>query len=238
MRLDVYLVQQQFFPSREKAKQAIAEGTVLVNQQPAAKAGMEIHATDHIEVTAHELLKYVSAGGWKLEKAIHDFHFDFSNKTVLDIGASTGGFTDCALQHGASLVYAVDVGSNQLHPSLQQHPRIISLEQTNIKDFPLPQLVDVVVMDVSFTSQVPVLALIPSFLKEEGVLISLIKPQFELDQKIKFTNGIVTNEKLRQQAVEKVIAAAASCGLHLQQLTTAPLHEKKNVEYLGMFVKR
>ena len=105
----------------------------------------------------------------------------------------------------------------------------------NIKDFKLETPVDAVVMDLSFTSQVPVLPLLPRFLKDNGALISLIKPQFELDQKIKFTNGIVTDEKLRQQAVQKVTAAAINCGFLLKELTTAPIHEKKNVEYLALF---
>lgn len=237
MRLDVYLVEQGLFPSREKAKQAIGAGYVLVNQKPAAKAGVLIATDDQIEVITHNLLQYVSAGGFKLEKAIRDFQFDFAGKTVLDVGASTGGFTDCALQHNAALVYTVDVGSDQLHSSLRSHARVKVTEQTNVKDFKLEAPVDVVVMDLSFTSQVPVLPLLPRFLKDKGFLISLIKPQFELDQKIKFTNGIVTDEKLRQQAVQKVTVAAANCGFVLKQLTTAPLHEKKNIEYLALFEK-
>jgi 23S rRNA (cytidine1920-2'-O)/16S rRNA (cytidine1409-2'-O)-methyltransferase len=238
MRLDVYLVEKGLFPSREKAKHAIGAGYVLVNQKTATKAGVIIAADDAVEVITHNLLRYVSAGGFKLEKAIHDFQFDFTGKTVLDAGASTGGFTDCALQHGAALVYTVDVGSNQLHSSLRNHPRVVVTEQMNIKDFKLEAPVDVVVMDLSFTSQVPVLSLLPRFLKDNGALISLIKPQFELDQKIKFTNGIVTDEKLRQQAVQKVTAAAITCGFVLKHLTTAPLYEKKNIEYLALFEKK
>ncbi|XVJ64905.1 MAG: TlyA family RNA methyltransferase [Lacibacter sp.] len=204
MRLDVYLVEQKLFPSREKAKQAIGAGYVLVNQKPATKAGVTIAQDDVVQITAHNLLQYVSAGGFKLEKAIRDFQFDFAGKTVLDVGASTGGFTDCALQHEAALVYTVDVGSDQLHPSLRSHARVIVTEQTNVKDFKLEAPVDVVVMDLSFTSQVPVLPLLPRFLKDKGFLISLIKPQFELDQKIKFTNGIVTDKNSGNRRYKKL----------------------------------
>lgn len=238
MRLDVLLVAQQHFPSREKAKMAIREGLVRVNGKPATKAGQEIEENDIVEVSAHTLLKYVSAGGFKLEKAIQDFSFSFKDKTVLDIGTSTGGFTDCALQHGASLVHAIDVGSQQLHPQLRHHPRVVSVENTDIKDYRTNLLFDVAVMDVSFTSQTPMHPYIGKMLKEDGALIALIKPQFELDQRIRLSGGIVKDKKLHLRVLRKVIDSAAAHGLFLHRITTAPLQEDKNVEYLGLFLKQ
>jgi 23S rRNA (cytidine1920-2'-O)/16S rRNA (cytidine1409-2'-O)-methyltransferase len=238
MRLDVYLVEKGFFPSRQKAKSAIDSGWVSVNGKIAAKAGVEITPKDVIEIKAHDLLKYVSAGGFKLEKAIREFRLDFKGKTVLDVGASTGGFTDCALQHGASKVYTVDVGSDQLSPRLKQDPRVIWKEQTHVKDFTLAEKVDIVVMDVSFISQVQVYPFLKNWLKEDGWLITLIKPQFELDRKVSFRGGIVRDEKLHQAVLDKIKLAAKNEDFILKGLTSAPENEHKNKEFLAWFIYR
>ncbi len=236
MRLDVYLVQEGFFPSRHKARSAIDAGWVIVNGKAVNKAGMEITSKDVIEIKAHDLLKYVSAGGLKLEKAICEFQLDFKGKTVLDVGASTGGFTDCALQHGAIKVYTVDVGSDQLSPRLKEDSRVIWKEQTHVKDFTLAEKVDIVVMDVSFISQVLVYPYLKNWMKDDGWLITLIKPQFELDRKVSFRGGIVRDEKLHQEVLDKIMLSAQKEGFSLKGLTTAPENEHKNKEFLGWFV--
>ncbi len=236
MRLDVFLVQEGWFPSRKKARNAIDAGWVLVNGKSATKAGTEITSSDFIEVTPNELLKYVSVGGFKLEKAILDFQLDFDGKTILDIGASTGGFTDCALQHGAVKVFTVDVGTAQLSPKLKDDPRVIWREQTHIKNFNLDEKVDVVVMDVSFMSQVLVYPLLKNWLKPQGWLISLIKPQFELNKKVTFRRGIIRDEKLHQEVLDKITRQAANHHLMIQNITTAPENEQKNKEFLAWFV--
>ncbi|MCX7742951.1 MAG: TlyA family RNA methyltransferase [Flavobacteriales bacterium] len=236
MRLDVFLVQKGWFPSRQKARKAIDAGWVIVNGKPVPKAGTEITLNDVIEVSPNELLKYVSAGGFKLEKAILDFQLDFRGKTILDIGASTGGFTDCALQHGAVKVYTVDVGTDQLSPQLKKDSRVIWHEQTHIKDFTLAINVDVVLMDVSFMSQVLVYPLLKNWLKPQGWVISLIKPQFELNKKISFRRGIIRDEQLHQQVLNKIIDEAAKHNLMVQKITTAPESEQKNKEFLAWFI--
>ena len=151
MRLDLYLVEKGFFKTRNKAQEAIRHQAVSVNHREVSKASMDITDTDMVEVTK-EVHPYVSRGGLKLEAAIESFHLNFEGSTVLDIGASTGGFTDCALKHGAEKVYACDVGRNQLDESLRQNPKVCCYEQTNILDFVLPEPVDHIVMDVSFVS--------------------------------------------------------------------------------------
>ena len=235
MRLDVFLVEKGFFPSREKAKLAIVDGKITVNKKIRDKASFETEDTDTVEVAEHQLLKYVSLGGMKLESAIETFGFDFKGKTVLDIGASTGGFTDCALQHGADFVFAVDVGSEQLHHSLIGHEQIQSFENQNIKDFILPKKADVIVMDVSFVSQATFFPNLNNFLVEDGIFISLIKPQFELDQRIRLSNGIVVDKKLHLKVLKNIVNAAAKNGLFIQGLCTAPIFPKKNTEYLAIF---
>lgn len=236
MRLDVYLVKKGVFPSRQKAITAINAGWVIVNGKIAAKAGFKITSEDRIEISPHDLLKYVSFGGLKLEKAIREFALDFNGKTVLDVGASTGGFTDCVLQHGAIKVYTVDVGSDQLSPRLKQDPRVVWKEQTHVKDFVLTEKVDAIVMDVSFISQVQVYPFLKKWLKVGGWLITLIKPQFELDRKISFRKGIVRDEKLHQEVLDKIIHAARIEGFILKRLTKAPEQEQKNKEFLAWFI--
>jgi 23S rRNA (cytidine1920-2'-O)/16S rRNA (cytidine1409-2'-O)-methyltransferase len=235
MRLDVLLVEKNFFPSREKAKLAITEGKVMVGNKIITKAGAEVELDALIQVSDNQILKYVSLGGLKLEKAIEEFRLNFRKKTVLDIGSSTGGFTDCALQYGASLVYAVDVGSEQLHHSLANHEQIKSFESQNIKEFELDEKVDIVVIDVSFTSQTSIFPHIKRFLKEDGIFVSLIKPQFELDQKKRFTNGIVTDKKLHLQVLKHIVTDAAQNGLFIQNACLAPVFPKKNTEFLAYF---
>lgn len=238
MRLDVALVQRGMFESREKAKYAIENQTISLNGKLATKVSIDVSETDSIKLVSIAL-PYVSMGGLKLEKAILDFKLDFRQKTVLDVGASTGGFTDCALQHGAHKVFAIDVGSGQLHPTLQGKIEVISIENQNLKTLTLNQLddekVDIIVMDVSFTSQIPLLPYLNTFLKKGGIFISLIKPQFEMESHRRFRGGIIKDEKIQQQVIRRVIDAAQENGLFLQQVIEAPLQDGKNKEFLALF---
>lgn len=238
MRLDVALVQRGFFQSREKAKYAVEQKTVALNGKVCTKTSTPVAATDEINIV-DIALPYVSIGGLKLEKAIKDFNLDFHQKTVLDIGASTGGFTDCALQFGATKVFAIDVGSNQLHPSLQGRIEVISIEHQNVKALTLAQLdhklIDIIVMDVSFTSQIPLFPYLGQFLQPRGWFISLIKPQFEMETHLRFKGGVIKDAKIHQRIIDRVTAAAKEHHFHLRQLTEAPYQEGKNVEYLAWF---
>lgn len=237
LRLDVWLVQRQHLPSREKARLTIEQGLVLVNQKIVRKAAFKISDTDEVLIKG-SALAYVSRGGLKLEKAIRQFQIDFKEKRVLDIGASTGGFTDCALQHGALKVYAIDVGNDQLHPSLKNHPQVFWQEGLHIKDLSQQHIesqpVDIIVIDVSFISLTRVLPLLPSFLKTGGSVIGLVKPQFELGGKVSIKGGIVKNQTLRQQALKTVLNCAVQAGFTLKNQTETDVEDerKKNVEFL------
>jgi|APTNR8051073442_1049403.scaffolds.fasta_scaffold01489_7 23S rRNA (cytidine1920-2'-O)/16S rRNA (cytidine1409-2'-O)-methyltransferase len=238
MRLDQYLSENGFFDSRERAQRAVREGGVTVNGQVVRKASQRIDAIDVVEIGAVDALRYVSAGGLKLELAIAAFGLSFSGCTVLDIGASTGGFTDCALQHGALKVFAVDVGESQLHPSLRLRPEVVSLEKQDIRQLQPARIggpVDRIVVDVSFISLAHIFPCAEAFLRPDGQLIALIKPQFELAG-LRFKNGIVRDEKLRRQAIDKVTAYAREQGFALQACIATPADGKtKNVEYMALF---
>lgn len=237
IRIDSWLVQNGFFDSRERAQLAIREGKVLCNGKLVSKPSQNVQPGDSIEV-AGDPLPYVSRGGLKLEKAIRVFQLDFSNKKVLDAGASTGGFADCALKQGAAKVYAVDVGSDQLAASLRTHPQVVFYENFDVRQLSLEQLegeqVDVIVCDVSFISLTHILPAFPPLLKPGGFIVLLIKPQFELEQRTALKGGIVKDPALRKQAVGKVLSLAQSLGFQLKGLTATDVEEgKKNVEYLA-----
>jgi 23S rRNA (cytidine1920-2'-O)/16S rRNA (cytidine1409-2'-O)-methyltransferase len=239
LRLDAYLVVSGMVGSREKARLAIAKGLVAVNGKPAGKASQQVTPADDVTMVAPPL-RYVGRGGLKLEKAIQIFQVDFAGKTVLDIGASTGGFTDCALQFGAKHVTAVDVGAGQLDPSLSKHPQVLSLEKTDIREMPPSTLpygpVDWVVIDVSFISLCHIIPCLPALMAPGAQLIALVKPQFELDERVRLKKGIVKDEMLRLQALEKVRDCAQKYGLTLQaHIPTDADGQQKNVEYLAWF---
>ncbi len=240
MRLDQYLVAQGLFASRTRARAAIVAGLVRVDGQPVTRPAQAVSAGAVVEVVA-EVCPYVSRGGLKLEKALRTFGIDLSGRRVLDLGASTGGFTDCALQHGAAFVYAVDVGTDQLYPSLRTHPQVRSYEGLHLRDLTLDHLdgqpVDCIVMDLSFISLKKVWPSLPPLLLPKGEIIALIKPQFELDHKRHLKGGIVRQPALRKKAVQGVCAAAAAAGLYLHALTTTEVEDpgRKNVEYPALF---
>jgi len=240
-RLDVLLVQKGFFPTREKAKRAIMAGLVIVNENKIEKAGTQIKIDEEPKIRIKgQILPYASRGGLKLEKAIKEFDLDFTEKKVLDVGSSTGGFTDCSLQHGASYVYAVDVGTNQLDWKLRNDERVLSLENMHIKDLTLEDLgenkVDYIVMDVSFISITKVLEHLVKFMKPEAKIMALIKPQFEVGRENIEKGGIVKNLAKHKMAIDNVIKNAGLNKLYLEALDFSPITGGKgNVEYISLF---
>lgn len=239
MRLDKYLIEHNFFSSREKAQTAIKHNTVKVNGTIVTKASLDIHNDMTVEVI-DIFNKFVSMGGLKLEKAIEDFELDFQGKQVLDIGSSTGGFTDCALQNGAAHVTAIDVGTNQLVEKLRNDDRVLSLENKDFRDL-LPSDVDnrrydFIVSDVSFISLTYILPYCAQFLKPDGKMMLLIKPQFEAGASFISRSGIVTDEKGYKVAIQKVVNEALNQHFYLNGLSISTLFElHKNVEFLSLF---
>ena len=242
-RLDLILVRESFFDTREKAKRAIMAGIVLVNNVKIDKAGTLIDMDKNPEIRVKgEKLKYVSRGGLKLEKAIEVFGIDMKNKRVLDIGASTGGFTDCALQSGAKFVYAVDVGTNQLAYSLRENPKVKSLENTHIKDLKLEDIdnetVDLIVMDVSFISITKIIPDLNRFLNAGASMMILIKPQFEVGRDGIDKGGIVKDLKKHKKIIEEIREFSKNYGFYIKSLDISPITGTKgNIEYISYFVK-
>lgn len=237
MRLDSFLVENGYYASRTKAKEAIEAGLVLVNGKKASKASTDIPEDSRIEI-AGMIHPYVSRGGLKLEGAVQSFRLDLKDKVIVDIGASTGGFTDCCLQFGAKRVYAVDVGTNQLSEKLLADDRVISLEQTNIMDIPyFPEKIDYFVMDVSFVSITHLLPAISGFITEENALVCLIKPQFEVG-KVYLKNGIVRDRTTHIRVLETVDKHLKEYGLCIEKLIPSPiLGGSGNKEFLAL-IKR
>jgi len=242
-RLDLVLVRESFFDTREKAKRAIMAGIVLVNNVKIDKAGTLIDMDKNPEIRVKgEKLKYVSRGGLKLEKAIEVFGIDMKDKRVLDIGASTGGFTDCVLQSGAKFVYAVDVGTNQLAYSLRENTKVKSLENTHIKDLKLEDIdnetVDLIVMDVSFISITKIIPDLNRFLNTGASMMILIKPQFEVGRDGIDKGGIVKDLKKHKKIIEEIREFSKNYGFYIKGLDISPITGTKgNIEYISYFVK-
>ncbi|MCK5780327.1 MAG: TlyA family RNA methyltransferase [Psychrilyobacter sp.] len=241
-RIDVLLVQQGFFETRERAKRAIMAGVVLVDNKKIEKPGIQIKWTEELpEIRIKgEVLKYVSRGGLKLEKAIKIWDLDFKGKKILDVGASTGGFTDCALQSGAIYTYSMDVGTNQLDWKLRTHECVKSMEGVHIKDLTLEDVdnsnIDFIVMDVSFISITKVMPHLIKFMNENTKLMALIKPQFEVGRENIEKGGIVRNPKKHKMAIEMVLGSADEYGLSLHGLDYSPITGGKgNIEYISLF---
>ena len=242
MRLDEYLVENEYFENLEIAKRQIMVGNVIVNEQKIDKPGeiISLNKIKSIRIKERDI-PYVSRGGLKLEKAIKVFDLDFKDKIVLDIGASTGGFTDCSLQNGAKFVYAVDVGTNQLDWKLRNDSRVKSIENKHINDLEKSYLkdeIDIIVMDISFISIKKVLYKIKELLKENGFAIFLIKPQFEAKRN-EIEKGIVDNLNIHKRVINEIIEEAKTYQLFLENLTVSPIKGTKgNVEYLAKFSKK
>ena len=239
MRLDEYLVENEYFENLEIAKRQIMVGNIIVNEQKIDKPG-EVISLDKIKSIRikEKDIPYVSRGGLKLEKAINVFDLDFKDKIVLDIGASTGGFTDCSLQNGAKFVYAIDVGTNQLDWKLRNDSRVKSIENKHINDLEKSDLqddIDIIVMDISFISIKKVLYKIKELLKDNGFAIFLIKPQFEAERN-EINKGIVDSLNVHKRVINEVIEEAKINQLFLENLTVSPIKGTKgNIEYLARF---
>jgi len=216
MRLDLLLVERGLTPSREKAQALLLAGQVRVNGQPADKPGTQVARDSKIEI-AGEILRYASRGGLKLEGALEDFQLSPAGAVCLDVGSSTGGFTDCLLQHGASRVYAVDVTIDQLDWKLRRDPRVSPIERNarylNSADIAEPPAF--VTMDVSFISVSKVLPAVLQLACAEADFLILVKPQFELEKREVGKGGIVRDAALHQKAIDRVTEAAARCGLDI-----------------------
>lgn len=234
-RLDKILIDKGILSSRERARAFIMEGKVFVDGLAVIKAGTMISENAKIELKADDI-PYVSRGGLKLATAIRHFNIDVSGKTAMDVGSSTGGFTDCLLQNGAKRVYCVDVGYGQLAWKLRQDARVVLIERTNIRYLQrerIPEDVDVATIDVSFISLTKVVPNIIEFLKETGEIIALIKPQFEVGKGEVDKGGIVKKEEKRLQAVDHIRQSLESLSLITQGIIQSPiLGGKGNVEYL------
>ncbi len=234
-RLDAALVNRGLCQSRERAKIVIMEGLVYVNGQKSDKAGTQVKDDDNIEVRG-ETLKYVSRGGKKLEKAMEVFPIDLNSAICMDIGASTGGFTDCMLQNGASKVYSVDVGYGQLAWSLRTDERVVNLERTNIRyltEEQVPDLLDFISVDVSFISLTLVLPVAYRFLKEGRSMVCLVKPQFEAGRENVGKKGVVRDPAIHEMVIEKVATFAKEQGFAILGLDYSPIKGPEgNIEYL------
>ena len=240
IRLDQYLCQNGLVQSRERAKALIMSGIVFVNEQKVDKAGEMIAPDAKVEVRGHDI-GYVSRGGLKMEGALNAFPVSAEGKVCLDIGASTGGFTDCLLQHGAARVHAIDVGTNQLVWKLRQDPRVIVKEKFNARYMTpedIGEQVDLIVSDVSFISLKKILPAAFPLLKKEGDALVLIKPQFELGPG-ETVKGVVRDEAARQRAVDKIVRFCTE-NLHLESrgvLPAAIKGPKGNQEYMALFAR-
>lgn len=241
-RLDVLLVKQGFAPSREKAKAIIMTGNVFVDGQREDKAGTTFEEEKiHIEVKG-STQKYVSRGGLKLEKAMAEFSITLDAEICMDIGASTGGFTDCMLQNGASKVYSVDVGHGQLAWKLRNDERVVCMEKTNFRYMQPEDIadeLDFASVDVSFISLTKILIPARKLLKEKGQMVCLIKPQFEAGKDKVGKKGVVREPEIHREVVEKIITYADMIGFEIKGLTFSPIKGPEgNIEYLVYLEKK
>ncbi len=237
MRLDIFISSEMRFCSREKARYYIKNGDVSVNGTVIEKPSYDVSEKDGIEI--RDSIGFVGKGGLKLKKAIESFRLNFFDKTVLDVGASTGGFTDCALQNGAKKVYAVDVGHGQLDPKLASNDRVVNFEGRNILDISPENIdkTDIVVSDVSFVSIKKILSHISNFIDEYGQIICLVKPQFEVGKK-RLKNGVVSDEKTHVEVVSDILYYAESLGLTVSGLDFSPIKGGEgNIEFLLYLTK-
>lgn len=258
-RLDVALVNRGLTSSREKAKALIKDGKVYINNIMQTKASTSVDEEAEIEIRG-EVERYVSRGGYKLEKAVNEFDIDFTGKTCMDIGASTGGFTDCMLKNGAALVYAIDVGHDQLHESLRNDKRVISMEGVNFRYLEIEdiqeaasevditwntsgsKMVDITPSiascDVSFISLKLILPTAYKLLSENGELVCLIKPQFEAGKENLNKKGVVKDKKIHIKVIREILEFAEMVGFSAINLTYSPIKGPEgNTEYLLHLVK-
>ncbi len=239
-RLDVLMVNRGLAESREKAKAVIMTGNVFVNDQREDKAGQKFPEEVCIEIRGKKL-KFVSRGGYKLDKAIAVFPIELKNRICMDVGSSTGGFTDCMLQNGAAFVYAVDVGTNQLAWKLRQDERVRSMEKTNIRYVTpedIGELADFVSIDVAFISLTKVLEPVKALMKEGASMVCLIKPQFEAGREKVGKKGVVRDPAVHREVIGNIISYAGSLGFAICGLDFSPIRGPEgNIEYL-LYIKK
>lgn len=236
VRLDLYLTEKGTFSTREKARVAIMEGSVFVNNQKEDKPGTMIREDADVQYRG-EKLKYVSRGGLKLERAVEVFGIDLKDKTCIDIGSSTGGFTDLMLQNSAKKVFAVDCGTNQLDYKLRIDNRVVVMENTNARYLKREDIgndsIDFVSVDVSFISLTKILPVIRDLLRDGGESVLLIKPQFEAGKELVEKNGVVRDKKVHAQVIKEIIDACINSGMTIEGLDFSPIKGPAgNIEYL------
>ncbi|MGN0115256.1 MAG: TlyA family RNA methyltransferase [Acutalibacteraceae bacterium] len=239
-RLDVYLTEHGYAESRQKAQALIMSGIVYVDNQKADKAGMPVKEGQSVEVRG-DTLKYVSRGGLKLEKAMSSFNLSLDNMICADIGASTGGFTDCMLQNGARLVYAIDVGYGQLSWKLRTDERVINLERTNFRYVTheqIPDELDFASVDVSFISLKKILPVMRELMRENASAVCLIKPQFEAGKENVGKKGVVRDRAVHESVVSDIVDFALNNGFSVHGLDFSPVKGPQgNIEYLVLLQK-
>ena len=239
-RLDVLLVDRNLFDSRERARRFIMAGNVLVNDQRIDKAGALVPVDARIRLLGRDI-PFVSRGGLKLLKAVETFNLILDGKIAVDIGASTGGFTDCMLQHGVRKVYAIDVGYGQLAWSLRTDPRVVCMERTNIRHVDpnvFDEPIDFASVDVSFISLDKVLPVVFNIIVDGGDVVALIKPQFEAGREKIGKHGVVRNPNVHVEVINSVVGSARSIGFAVGGLTFSPIKGPEgNIEYLVRLVK-
>jgi len=239
IRADAALVNRSLAPSRERAQALIEAGLVYANGIQVKKSAQKVDEDTALEVRG-ECCPYVSRGGFKLEKALKSFAVDVKNAVCVDVGASTGGFTDVLLQNGAAKVYAVDVGTGQLDPAIEADPRVVKMEQTNARAL-RPDMFDpvptVAVMDVSFISVLKILPALREVLGENGRVVSLIKPQFEAGREALGKKGVISNASIHERVLRDVAAAAPECGWRVRAFDFSPIAGTQgNLEFLADFI--
>lgn len=234
-RADVLLFEKGLVDSREKGKRVIMEGSVYIGTVRVDKPGEKYHDSVEIYIKENPLI-YVSRGGLKLEQAINKFNLDLNNMVTMDIGASTGGFTDCMIKSGAKKIFAVDVGYGQLDWKLRNDPKVVVMERTNIRNVTeedIGEAIDFISIDVSFISLKLVLPVAKSLLKENGEIVALIKPQFEAGKEKVGKGGIIRDKKIHLEVVKSIVEFASSIGLASINLSFSPITGSKgNIEFL------
>ena len=232
---------QALYPelSRTQIQSYIMQGKVTIDGTVCTKSGTQV-SDEHEIVFAYEAPKYVSRAGHKLEHALKEFEIDPTGLVVLDAGLSTGGFTDCLLQYGAAKIYGIDVGYGQVHEKIRQDPRVVVMERTNLRYLKeLPEKVDLVTLDLSFISLSKVIPAVKNLMKDSGILIALIKPQFEAERHEVGKGGIIKDPKIHKKVVDKVLHDLEQEGLTCKGVIESPITGTEgNKEFLGYFIKK
>ena len=239
IRIDDYLCKFGYCTSRTKAKQFIERGEVILNGKRVERSSTKIDSSKEHNIQILAPKKFVSLGGFKLDKALNDFNFDVRDFICADIGSSTGGFTDCLLQNNAKKVYAVDLNDTLLDESLKNSDRVVEVVSNArllTKDF-FNENLDLITADLSFISAKMVMPIFSNLLDDGGFLLLLIKPQFEIDKKVKFKSGIIKDKHIQKDVCQKIYDCAINHSLIPLKLTTAPICKDKNLEYLMLLKK-